>query len=66
MQSQPNVILILIDSLRADAVSVHDPERQTTPNLELLARDGVVFENFFSNSLTISLQSIMKFILLDS
>lgn len=50
MQNHRNIILILVDSLRADAVSCYNKEVQTTPQLDMFATDAVVFENFFSNS----------------
>lgn len=39
-----NVLLIGIDTLRADRVSAHGYERPTTPNLERLAREGIRFQ----------------------
>lgn len=39
----PNVLLIVLDTVRADRLSVHGYERDTTPNLAKLARRGVVF-----------------------
>jgi arylsulfatase len=40
-----NIILYVLDSLRADHVSAYGYERDTTPNLDDFARDGVLFEN---------------------
>lgn len=46
-----NVILISLDTLRADAVSFLDPSKQTTPFLARLAEErGVVFERHMVNS----------------
>jgi len=45
-----NVVLISIDSLRADHMSVYGYPRPTTPQLEALARDGVVFERCSSTT----------------
>ena len=42
--SMPNVILITLDTVRAKNLSLYGYERQTTPQLEKLAKDGVVFE----------------------
>jgi arylsulfatase A-like enzyme len=42
------IILIVIDALRADHVSAYGYERATTPNLDAIARDGIVFEQAFS------------------
>ena len=41
--SAPNVLLIGVDTLRADHMSVFGYERPTTPNLERLADEGVRF-----------------------
>lgn len=44
----PNVLLVVLDSARADHTSVHGYERPTTPNLELLAEDASRFDNAFA------------------
>ena len=41
----PNVVLITVESLRPDHVSFQDGERPTTPNLDALAAEGVVYDN---------------------
>ncbi|MFL6194665.1 MAG: sulfatase [Thermoanaerobaculia bacterium] len=38
-----NVLFILVDTLRADRLSLYGYGRATSPNLEALAREGVVF-----------------------
>jgi arylsulfatase A-like enzyme len=43
--SGPNVLLIVIDTLRADHLSAYGYARSTSPNLDRLAREGVLFEN---------------------
>lgn len=45
MTDQPNVVLVTVDSLRADHCSFMGYERETTPALDGLAADGLVFEN---------------------
>jgi arylsulfatase A-like enzyme/tetratricopeptide (TPR) repeat protein len=42
--AKPNVILITIDTLRADHVGCYGAQNVKTPTLDSLARDGVVFE----------------------
>ena len=42
--STPNVILITLDTVRAKNLSLYGYQRQTTPQLEKLAKDSVVFE----------------------
>ena len=39
----PNVLLVVLDTVRADRLSVYGYERETTPNLARLARRGVRF-----------------------
>ena len=38
-----NVLFVVVDTLRADRMSLYGYGRRTTPNLEALAREGVVF-----------------------
>ena len=40
----PNVLLIVLDTVRADHLSLHGYPRPTTPNLERLAQRGVRFD----------------------
>lgn len=44
------VLLVITDTLRADHSSLYGYERQTTPTLARLAREGVLFENAISQS----------------
>jgi arylsulfatase A-like enzyme len=46
-QEQPkkNVVLVVIDTLRADRMSLLGGERNTTPAIEEWAKNGVTFEN---------------------
>jgi arylsulfatase A-like enzyme len=46
----PNVLVVVIDTLRADHVSAYGYPRPTTPNLDRLAQQGVLFENAVSAS----------------
>lgn len=46
----PNVLMIAIDTLRADHVSAYGYLRLTTPSLDRLAKQGVLFENAVSAS----------------
>jgi arylsulfatase A-like enzyme len=43
----PNLVLISIDTLRADRMSVYGYSRSTTPELERFAEEAVVFDRFF-------------------
>jgi arylsulfatase A-like enzyme len=46
----PNVLLIVIDTLRADHLSAYGYPRPTTPQIESLASHGVLFENAIAPS----------------
>ncbi len=46
-EAPENVVLVTVDSLRADAVGFHDGERHT-PVLDSLAAEGTVFEHAFA------------------
>src|SRR6266567_1280106 len=46
--SRPSVILITIDTLRADHVGCYGAQMVKTPTLDALAHDGVVFERAIS------------------
>ncbi len=43
-----NVILITLDTQRADHLSCYDPSHSSTPNLDALAESGLLFENCYS------------------
>ena len=47
---RPNIILISIDALRADHLSCYGYHRNTSPNIDRLAREGVLFKNGFSQA----------------
>jgi arylsulfatase A-like enzyme len=43
-----NVVLISMDTTRADALSCYGFKYKTTPNIDALAAEGVLFENTYS------------------
>ncbi len=45
IRARPNIILITLDTVRADHLSLYGYSRQTTPNLDRWGRQGVVFED---------------------
>ncbi|MFT4541309.1 MAG: arylsulfatase A-like enzyme [Planctomycetota bacterium] len=47
---RPNVLLISIDTLRADHLSCYGYERATSPNIDALADEGFLFERALSTS----------------
>jgi arylsulfatase A-like enzyme len=46
----PNVLVIVVDTLRADHLSSYGYARPTSPNIDRLASEGVLFENAVSSS----------------
>lgn len=48
--SAPNIILIMINSLRADHVGAYGYGRQTTPNFDKFAHENVFFSSAFATS----------------
>ena len=46
----PNVLLVTVDTLRADHTSLHGYDRKTTPALDAWAEGGTVFERGWSMS----------------
>ncbi len=50
--SSLNVLLITIDTLRADRVSCYSTEHLQTPNMDSLAKKGVLFTRAFSHNPT--------------
>jgi len=45
---KPNVLMIMVDQMRADCLSVLAHPVVDTPNLDQLARDGVLFKNTYA------------------
>ena len=43
-----NYILITLDTQRADYISAYEPANAATPNIDLLAREGTLFQNAYS------------------
>jgi len=49
-QETKNILLISLDTLRADHVSCYGYPRETSPNIDQLAKDSAVFFNTFATS----------------
>lgn len=49
-QVSPNVVLIVVDTLRADHLSSYHYQRRTSPNIDQMANDGVLFETAIATS----------------
>ena len=50
VSGRPNVVWLVLDTLRADHVSAYGYPIRTTPNLDAIAADGAVFERAISGS----------------
>jgi arylsulfatase A-like enzyme len=48
--TSPNVLVVIVDTLRADHLSTYGYARDTSPYLTQLAQQGVLFQNAFSPS----------------
>ena len=48
--SSPDVLLIIVDTLRSDHLSSYGYRRATSPTIDTLAAQGVLFENSFATS----------------
>jgi arylsulfatase A-like enzyme len=46
----PNVVTIVVDTLRADHLSCYGYSQLATPNIDRIAQEGVLFDNAFSTS----------------
>ena len=44
-----NVVLITIDSLRADHINCYGYKRKTTPNIDEFGKQSTIYENTYSN-----------------
>ncbi|QDU66036.1 sulfatase [Engelhardtia mirabilis] len=48
--ARPNVVLIVVDTLRADHVGAYGHDRPTTPRIDRLAARGTLFEQTYATS----------------
>jgi len=46
----PNVVLIVVDTLRADHLGIYGYQRDTSPNLDALARESFLYRNAISTA----------------
>jgi arylsulfatase A-like enzyme len=49
-ESWPNIVLISVDTLRRDHLGCYGYERDTSPHIDRLAEEGVLFENMISST----------------
>ena len=50
IHEKPNILLIVLDTTRGDHLSSYGYSRQTTPNLDALANESVVYTRAIANS----------------
>lgn len=50
MRAKPNIILIVMDAVRADALSFYGYDRETSPNIDDLCMSSTVFKQAISTS----------------
>ena len=48
MVEKPNILFIVVDALRAENLSCYGYIKPTSPNIDELAKEGVLFENAYS------------------
>ncbi len=48
--AKPNILFIVVDTLRADSLSCYGYEKIKTPNIDSLAHNGVLFEHAISQA----------------
>lgn len=49
-ENQWNIVFVVVDTMRQDHLGCYGYKRPTTPNIDRLARQSVVFENAYSHS----------------
>lgn len=52
LDPRPNILLISLDTTRADHLSAYGYERETSPSLDALAEEGILFETAYAPSAT--------------
>jgi hypothetical protein len=50
LEDRPNVVLIVLDTVREDRLSCYGYPKEITPHIDKLAQKGVLFENAYSPS----------------
>ena len=52
LDQPPSIVIVTIDTLRADHVHAYGYHRETTPHLDALAAEGVLFERAYATMAT--------------
>ena len=50
MGPKPNVVFIMVDTLRPDRLGIYGHDKETSPNLDTYAAEGMVFERAYAHS----------------
>lgn len=50
LAGRPNVLIILLDTVRADRLSCYGYDRPTTPVIDAVAAEGILYPNFYATS----------------
>ncbi|NOY59403.1 MAG: sulfatase-like hydrolase/transferase [Calditrichaeota bacterium] len=50
LKGKPNIIWIVLDTVRKDHLSCYGHRRRTTPNIEKFSKDGMLFTNYISTA----------------
>ena len=50
LKPQPNVVFIMVDTLRPDRLGIYGHEKETSPNLDAYAAKGMVFDRAYAHS----------------
>jgi len=50
LEWMPNILLIVMDTVRADHLSCYGYELNTTPNIDMIASEGILFENVIAEA----------------
>ncbi len=58
---RPNILILYTDQQRLDSLKCYGNDRAQTPNIDMLAEDGVLFNNYFTQS-TVCTPSRMSFL----
>ena len=45
--NQPNILLITADQLRRDAIGIYKNNIIKTPNIDSIAKEGIIFDNHY-------------------
>jgi len=50
IEDKPNIILIIVDALRCDHLGCYGYQRNTSPNIDRVAKKGIIFDRAYAQS----------------